>query len=184
MNRFMLTPVQHKLCIALLVVSIFFAPFAGNTLHAQDTSCGPMDVTFLIDNTGSMSGALNNVKSEAQSLVDDIVAASGGDYQMALATFMDNVSVLQAMAPTNADAVTTSIGNIPLGNGNAIPEASDVALKTAVDFQNWRGESIKIIILITDAPPAGTDDAYDKAADYDNGGKVHAESAAAKGIRI
>jgi hypothetical protein len=44
-----------------------------------------MDVAFVIDATGSMGGAINNVKAAIPQLMDQVVAASGGDYRAAWA---------------------------------------------------------------------------------------------------
>ena len=41
--------------------------------------CGPMDVTFAVDDTGSMGGAIDNVKSELPAIITQANSASGGD---------------------------------------------------------------------------------------------------------
>ncbi len=52
------------------------------------TGCAAgMDVAFLIDYTGSMGGAIDSIKSEVSSIVNTIMAESGGDYRLALGIF-------------------------------------------------------------------------------------------------
>lgn len=46
-----------------------------------------MDVAFLIDYTGSMGDAIDSIKSEVSSIVNTIMAESGGDYRLALGIF-------------------------------------------------------------------------------------------------
>ena len=51
-----------------------------------------MDVVFLVDITGSMGTAINNIKSQVSSIVSTIVAESGGDYRLGLVTFDEYTS--------------------------------------------------------------------------------------------
>lgn len=51
-----------------------------------------MDVVFLIDITGSMGNAINNIKSQVSSIVSTIVTESGGDYRLGLVTFDEYTS--------------------------------------------------------------------------------------------
>lgn len=51
------------------------------------TCADGMDVVFLIDYTGSMGGVINGVKTSVLSIVNAIIAQSGGDYRLGLALF-------------------------------------------------------------------------------------------------
>jgi hypothetical protein len=161
--------------------------------------CGPMDVAFVIDDTGSMGGAIDNVKAEAASLLAQIDAASGGDDQLALVTFKDTVSVLQDLAAGNEAAVSAGIAGLVALGGAFLPEASDEALNTVIngldaadrapgqqtgDFNGtFRAGAVKIVILITDALPGGFDDLYTAGVD-DVNAHARALEAAAAGILI
>ncbi|SDX60158.1 hypothetical protein SAMN05444411_10724 [Lutibacter oricola] len=46
-----------------------------------------MDVAFLIDYTGSMGGAIDDIKSSVSSIATTIVTQSGGNYRLALSIF-------------------------------------------------------------------------------------------------
>lgn len=162
-------------------------------------SCVPADVVFIIDDTGSMGGAINNVESEAANLISAINSASNGDMKLGLVTFKDNVTVVDDLAFGNAASVQAHILALSAAAGAGLPEASDEALNTAVnrlpassrspgqqigDFNGtWRAGAKKIVILITDAPPGGFDDTYVLGVDNVNA-HTRAVQAAAAGIKI
>lgn len=144
--------------------------------------CGPMDVVFVIDDTGSMGGVIANVQAAIPGLISDISSASGGDYQLGVVTFKDDVEVDVDLAagPGIDAAILTAVGNLTASGGAGGAEASDEALNTVIngldtsatqsgDFDgSWRAGTAKIIILVTDAPPAGFDDTYTVIPDQVN----------------
>ncbi|MDQ3403225.1 MAG: VWA domain-containing protein [Actinomycetota bacterium] len=159
--------------------------------------CGPLDVALLIDDTGSMGGAINNIKAGINTIVNDVVALSGGDYKLGLITFKDNVSVHSDLAAGTGPAVTNYVTNtLAVGGGVNEPEASDEAVNTAVNnllagpprpqtgnFAGaWRSEATKVVVLITDARPGGFDDVH-TAADVTNA-HTRATEALSDGIKI
>ncbi|MFI9012388.1 vWA domain-containing protein [Actinosynnema sp. NPDC053489] len=158
--------------------------------------CGPVDVAFVLDDTGSMGGAITSLKTGINAIVNDVVTASGGDYRLGLVTFKDDVTVQNDLAPGNAAAVTDYVSNV-LGasGGSAEPEASDEALNTVVnnlpaagrpqnaDFAGaWRSNAMKFVVLVTDARPGGFDNAH-TAADATNAAQ-RANDAVGRGIKI
>lgn len=161
--------------------------------------CGPMDVAFIIDDTGSMGAAIANVKADSVSLLAQIDAASGGDDQLALVSFKDSVQVIEDLAAGNDAAVSAGIAGLVASGGNNLPEASDEALNTVIngldaadrapgqqtgDFNGtFRAGAVKIAILVTDALPGGFDDAYTAGVD-DANAHARALEAAAAGILI
>jgi len=174
-------------------------PTATPTAVVTPGSCAPADVVFLIDDTGSMGGAIDNVKSEAANLISSINSAANGDVQLGLMTFKDAVTVVDDLAPGNASTVQSHLLALFASVGAGAPEASDEALNTAVnrlpassrppgkqtgDFNGvWRVSAKKIVILITDAPPGGFDDTYVVGVDDVNAHNRAIEAAAA-GIKI
>ena len=55
---------------------------------ANTDVCGEgMDVIFLVDYTGSMSGAINGVKAGISSLANTIISESGGNYRLGLVLY-------------------------------------------------------------------------------------------------
>src|SRR5215470_15936040 len=91
--------------------------------------CGPMDVAFVIDVTGSMTGAIANVKAAIPQLMDQVVAASAGDYRAELVTFRDDISVVVPFASGNRSSLESAVLGLFAAGGNNTPEASDEALR-------------------------------------------------------
>jgi hypothetical protein len=182
----------------LCVLLTFF--ICGGWLIALPTSvqaqCGAMDVAFVIDDTSSLQGSLDNIKSELNVILDDIQRASGNDYRLALVTFKDDVTVRVNFADQNRSAITAQILALTASGGSRIPEASDEALNTVIntlpasgrpqngDFTTaFRDKAFKVIILLTDAPPGGFDDFYTVGID-DKNAQSYAEQAKNKNIKI
>jgi uncharacterized protein YegL len=162
-----------------------------------------MDVAFLVDNTGSMDGAIGNVKKELAEILSAIETSSKNDYRLALVTFKDEITVIENFATANRSSIQSKILALSASGGSGLPEASDEALDTVVNtrtkaaadtvppagnHQNidfspaYRTGVVKIAILVTDAPPGGFDDNHD-AADNSHAHNV-AVQAAAQGIKI
>jgi von Willebrand factor type A domain len=124
-----------------------------------------MDVAIALDDTGSMGGAIDNVRMELPSIISQAEAASGGDLRLGYLTFKDDVTVHHELT-TDLPAVQTSISAALASEGNAQPEASDIAKSNAVNntggfSEPWRAVATKVLILITDASPGGTNDVTD-----------------------
>ena len=158
--------------------------------------CGAMDVAFVIDDTSSLQGALDNIKAELNAILNDIQKASNNDYRLALVTFKDDVTVRVNFSDQNRDEITAQILALTASGGGRIPEASDEALNTVINNlsasgrpQNgnftpgFRDKAFKVIILLTDAPPAGFDDFYTPGVD-DKNAHAFAEQAKSKNIKI
>ena len=163
--------------------------------------CGPLDVAFAIDDTGSMQQAIDSIKVQLERILDDIETCSnpgtgaGPDYRLALVTFKDDVTVLLPFAPNNRAAFSQALVPVTAFGGGQVPEASDEALNTIVnglrasgrpqtgDFvPAFRAGARKVIVLVTDAPPGGFDDILD-AGDQARAA-LRAQEAAAAGIVI
>ncbi|HUF18548.1 MAG TPA: vWA domain-containing protein, partial [Thermoanaerobaculia bacterium] len=180
--------------IVLFALAAAFAT-ASPSLLAQ---CGPLDVVFVVDTTGSMGGAIENVKAELPAIIAQIESASGGDFRLGLVEFKDDVVVRNDLAAGNSESVRNNILGLSASGGSGEPEASDEALKTVIqglaasarpagrqtgDFGTFRPEAGKIVILITDARPAGFDDEYTVGED-DVAAANLAQEAATRGILI
>ena len=153
-----------------------------------------MDVAFVVDATGSMGGAINNVKEAIPQLMDQVVAASAGDYRAELVVVHDSIDVTVPFASGNRSALESAVGGLSAFGGGNLPEMTDEALRTTIDalgprpFQTgtalpFRSSALKIIVLITDALPAGFDDQYTPGVDDVNANQ-RALDAAAAGIKI
>jgi len=184
---------------AVLVVAMSVLSGGRSERASADGECGPMDVVFLIDDTGSMGGAITTVQAGVVSILSDINAASGGDYKLGLVSFKDNVVVLNDLAAGNTASVQANILALVASGGAGMPEASDEALNTVIkgldaadrpvgkqtgDFNGvWRSGAVKIAIVITDSLPGGFDDTYTVGVD-DVNAHQRALDALAAGIKI
>jgi len=158
----------------------------------QPSDCGCMDIAFVIDDTGSMSGAIANLQAAFSSIITDAVTASGGDLRMSVVSFSDSVGVDQGMTTVIAN-VQATIAALSAGGGLGEAEASDQGLRLAVTDTSpcgptgahgaFRPGCVNIAIMATDAPPGGCDDTYSPGVDDVEANAV-ANLALASGIKI
>lgn len=154
--------------------------------------CGPIDLVFAVDVTGSMSNAIGNVVAALPNIINVANLASSGDLRLGLVTFDDMVTTHHSLT-FNAAAVQASIAGLVAAGGAGFPEASDEALReiltndggcVAVDFTSpFRPAATKIIVLITDAPNGGCDDIHVPGIDNPYAHQ-RALDAASLGVRI
>lgn len=170
-----------------------------------DPGCGPMDVAFVIDQSGSMGGAVQSVASELLQLRADIERVSGNNYRVSLVTFDYGIYVKTNFALNNWDAFQVEMKALESGTGllqplnHNYPEASDESLRTAIeslpasarpggqqigDFSGtWREEALKIAVLVTDDLPGGLVDAFIPGVSDENVYEI-ANAAKERGILI
>jgi hypothetical protein len=158
-------------------------------------ACGPLDVVFVIDDTGSMGTSLANFQSNFSQLLVQIQQSSSGDYRLGLVTFKDTVTVLNDLSAGNDASVSANIAGLVASGGNNEPEASDEALNTVLNnlparpgqtgnFSGyWRTGARRFVVLLTDARPAGFDDNYVAGTD-DVQAHAQAVTAATLGIKL
>jgi uncharacterized protein YegL len=157
-----------------------------------DGTCDCIDLVLVVDDTGSMFGAIANVQT---GLLDILNTAQStcNDVQCGVITFADNVEVDQALTGVTADC-TTAVNALVASGGTNLPEASDEGLREAFtatvcaltgDFDpaDWRDGCCKVAILVTDAEPGGCDDTFTLGVD-DANAHQRALDAAALGIQI
>jgi hypothetical protein len=147
-----------------------FQPYDGT-----DRDCDCIDLVFVIDDTGSMGGAINNVKAGLASILGLADSQSCGDLQGGVLSFADNVEVDQALTFTIGD-VSNALNALSAFGGADWPEASDEAMHEIGTASNclalgdflpgaWRTECCKVAILVTDATPGGCDDVFTVGTD-------------------
>jgi hypothetical protein len=161
----------------------------GGSPAVRAAGCGCMDVALVVDDTGSMGGALNNVKTELPTIIATALAASGGDLRVGMVTFPNDNVVVDVPFTTDMTVVNTAIQALSAaaGSGAGEPESSDEALQYAVTgaadasctvsngtLGSFRQGCLRIAVVITDAHPGGCDDAYVVGVD-----DVHAHTVAA-----
>lgn len=140
-----------------------------------------LDLMFMVDTTGSMGDEITYLQEELKDVVSRVKKDNGNlpirismnfykdtdeedPYVVSANDFTENVDEAQALL--NAEYAS---------GGGDFPEAVAQALENAVDEHEWDEDSVKVMILVLDAPPhEGTDKQLYEAL----------QKASRKGIRI
>ncbi|MEO8380991.1 MAG: hypothetical protein ABI779_15115 [Acidobacteriota bacterium] len=145
----------------------------GPATFAQ-SACGPMDVTFVIDNTGSMALVNAEIQAQVAKIADAVVVASGNNYQFGLIALPRNdVEVLLDMSLSNRTALATATADLVNEGSCGLAASWDEGMNTAINglgprtgtngqqigtfSATWRPDAAKIIIVISDTDPSGFD---------------------------
>ncbi len=119
---------------------------------------GNVNVTFLIDTTGSMDSYINGVKDRAIEF-SNILRSKGAKFKLGLIGFGDlNEKEKPSVYNFTEDVekFKRQVKNIPRTYGGDIPESSLDSLETGVELlknSDLDEDEQSIFILITDAPP-------------------------------
>ncbi len=113
------------------------------------------DLVLLIDNTGSMSDDIENVKSGVNVIIDHVKKKN--DVHLSVATYGDEFSDGDRwfdLIPftTDYDSVSRYVKRIGLTNGGDYPESMFDAACRTMDTLEWRKDSQKMILVLGDAP--------------------------------
>lgn len=116
----------------------------------------PADIVFIIDTTGSMSGAIARVKANIENFADSL-AAAGIDYQFGLVSYGDVLSGDPLTKKDFTADITTFKANLeamPATTGGDSPESGLEAIMDPTDGAlsfPFRDGSVKQFIVVTDA---------------------------------
>lgn len=114
-----------------------------------------VDIVFIMDNSGSMSGERNAIRDNVRSFVDSLTA-SGADFALGLCRYgASNASVVtEDNGALTADVgyFTTTLWNRNITSGSV--ESGYLAIKTAAQSFNFRPGARRIFIILTDETPA------------------------------
>lgn len=111
-----------------------------------------LDVAFLIDSTGSMSGQIEAAKGIASTLATFVQANRG---RVALVEYRDagddfTARILSPLSETTED-FSTQLSTVVADGGGDTPEALLHALTTTFNGLTWRAGATKAAIVLTDA---------------------------------
>ena len=129
------------------------------TLMASSGAMAQADIVFIIDTTGSMSGAINNVKNNVKLFVDEL-KSRGVSAGLALVEYRDiyedgyDTTKVHKNGYSNwfydMDGYKQKVSNLRAFGGGDGPESAVDALETA-RLLDMRASAGKIFILVTDA---------------------------------
>jgi len=116
-----------------------------------------LDVTIVIDGTGSMRLIIDDVKSKMKQLVlaiHRLVPTA----RIGIVVFGGRGEPIQVEALTvSPDKLLFFLNSIQAHNGGEWQEDTLGAVRTAVDRMGWRPEAKKVIVLVGDTPPFDED---------------------------
>ena len=128
---------------------------------AKTGATGKADVVFVIDTTGSMSSAIYGVKSNVTAFAKKLVNDYNVDANFALIEFrdinvdgMNSTKIHKNIASnwfTNVDVFKSKVDSLRVSGGGDWEETPIDGLEMARRL-DWRSDSTKFIILVTDAP--------------------------------
>lgn len=126
----------------------------------QDKMEKTLDLTFIMDCTGSMGSYIDAAKSNITAIVKRLSEQENADLRFGLVAYRDHppqdATFVTKTFPftTTLRTIQEHLGTLDASGGGDGPEAVAAALKSALDM-DWREEATKICILIADAPPHG-----------------------------
>ena len=118
-----------------------------------------VEVVFVLDTTGSMSGLIDAAKQKIWAIANTLAMAKPTpDIKMGLVAFRDkgDVYITKLTALTdNLDAVYADLMGYKAEGGGDTPESVNQALNEAVTLMPWSkdAKTYKVIFLVGDSPP-------------------------------
>ena len=135
----------------------------GNWLGApipEGTESNKVDIVFVIDATGSMSGEINNVRTNIASFAENLLE-SGLNIRFCIIDYRDitegeptNVHTVSGSHwMTDIDSVVSALGSIRASGGGDGPETVMDPLGYVADngLMSWRSDAYKFAFVLTDA---------------------------------
>lgn len=144
--------ISLAMCLVLLVTCF--------SIGASAATLRKLDLAFVIDTTGSMSGDIYEVQENMKNYLEDL-NASGMDYRIALIDYRDFSDraascdypyKVQLDFSNDYDEILTAINGLTLGGGGDTEETIYSALIDGLDELSWRKEAGKAAIVMGDAP--------------------------------
>ncbi len=135
------------------------APDSPPVVAAQPVPQKMVEVCFVLDTTGSMSGLIEGAKRKIWSIANDIVSAKPRpSVRFGLVGYRDrgdDYVTKPVLLTDDLDAIYEQLNKFQADGGGDTPESVSEALHEAVSEMPWSGKSgvLKVIFLVGDAPP-------------------------------
>ena len=156
----------------------------GNILVVLETpyvAQQTLDLMVVLDTTGSMGSEIAYLQAELEDVIKKVRAEHGNiPVRLSINFYKDRGDVYVVQPNDFTDDVPAMIAKLMkerASGGGDWPEAVDEALMNAVFEHEWLDDSVKIMLVVLDAPP------HDRPDVIENLG-VAMRGAAAAGIRI
>ena len=161
-----------KILLSCGLIVLTSHAFGASKSKSNDAAAKPakprIEVCFVLDTTGSMSGLIEGAKQKIWSIANEMVAARPTpEIRLGLVGYRDRGDeyVVKTFSLTDdIDAVYAHLRAFRADGGGDTPESVNEALYEAVNKMDWSQDRrvLKIIFLVGDAPPH---------MDYDNAPK-------------
>lgn len=146
---------------------VYYPAIRANTItvdsgieHPITTNQRPVvDVVFVLDTTGSMSGLIETAKEKIWSIASTMASAQPTpEIRVGLIGYRDkgDAYVTKRIDLSNdLDSVYASLMEFQAGGGGDSPESVNRALYEAVNHMSWsnRDQAYQVVFLVGDAPP-------------------------------
>jgi von Willebrand factor type A domain len=172
-----------NLALAFSILAVGATPQASVPPRAALTAERPrVEVTFVLDTTGSMGGLIEGAKRRIWSIARRIGEGQPRpELRIALVAYRDRGDQYVTRVfdfTSDMDDVYANLMSLRAEGGGDTPEHVSAALSDAVHKVSWsRGRGMRVIFLVGDAPPHVD---YQDGFDY----RRHVTEAAARGIGI
>ncbi|XP_052798673.1 uncharacterized protein LOC128230445 [Mya arenaria] len=119
-----------------------------------------LDLAFVMDCTGSMSSYIEEARTNIRDIVEEIVTVENTDVRLALVEYRDHPPQESSFVTRThdfTDSVATMKGWLDLSRANGGGDSPEAVADALDDLLNlsWQNDSIKIAVMISDAPPHG-----------------------------
>src|SRR5688500_3479429 len=118
-----------------------------------------VDVVFVLDTTGSMSGLIDAAKENIWAIASSMAQAKPApELRIGLVAFRDRgdeyVTRIVDLSP-DLDSMYATLMDFRADGGGDTPESVNQALHEAVHRMSWttQGDAYKVVFLVGDAPP-------------------------------
>jgi hypothetical protein len=159
MKRFIAAAAAAASGMVLSAATAFAAPAAPAPAGLAGPARPRIEVTFVLDSTGSMGGLIEGAKGKIWSIANSIIRRSPTpEVRIGLVTYRDrgDAYVTRRFDLTaDIDAVFANLQTFAADGGGDDPESVNQALDEAVNDITWTADSrvLKIIFLVGDYPP-------------------------------
>lgn len=172
--------------LGVAVASLWLSSWVNQTINPvalESSQPARLEMVFVLDTTGSMSGLIDGAKQKIWGIVNGVMQESHTSVRIGLVAYRDRGDeyVTQVLPLTeDLDTVYTTLMNYEADGGGDTEEDVRAALAAGLHKAEWSptaSDLTKVIFLVGDAPPH---DDYRDATDT----LVTAENAVQKGIIV
>lgn len=125
-----------------------------------DEELGALDLAFVVDTTGSMTGLIASAQQRMIAMIDALLRAAEVNLRLAVVEYRDHPpqDPLPARVfglTADLDAARETLNGLTAEGGGDGPESVLDGVLAAVRELDWRGHARRLVVLVGDSPPHG-----------------------------